>query len=167
MILCSMLVEDVMKEEVITVSPDDTIGETAKKLAENNISGAPVVYNEKVIGVISESDILRTLQKNLIEKEVVIEPTPLGIFISQIKEKEKYDEVSKIFSEIEEITVYDVMSKDAITVGRKDTVKKASSLMIEKRINRIPVVEEGRLVGIITRGDIIKGLAEEGKVKSP
>ena len=153
-----MHVEDIMVKEIITIKPDETIKEVAEKLAENNISGAPVVRNNTLVGIISESDILEHIRKTCINLDMVFIPTPLtkmGIIdFREVKGKN----MEEAFIDAGKTKVSDIMKTDLITVTPEEFVKNAATLMVGKKINRLPVVKDEKLVGIVTRGDIIKGV---------
>ena len=153
-----MLVEDIMVKDIIKVKPDDTVKEVALKFAENNISGAPVVENDKLVGVISESDILEHIKKACKKFDMVFDPTPLTkLGIIDFRE-EKSKNMEETYKTAGKTLVSDVMKTDLITTTPQEFVKNAATLMVGKKINRLPVVKDDKLVGILTRGDIIKGV---------
>lgn len=154
-----MLVKEIMVEKVITFKPEDTLKEVVQKFSKNNISGAPVVDEEnKVIGIISEADIFRTLRRNLSEFRMVHmfpEIEMIGLSFEEIPSDKKTEE---IFEELSEILVSDMMKTGVKTVGPEDQIKAVIDIVSSGKINRVPVVSNGKLVGIVTRGDIIKGM---------
>ena len=145
-----MLAKDIMTREVITVSPHTLLEEVIKILAEKKISGLPVVNQEKkVIGVVSEGDLL-VKSKNLHF------PTYLqflaGVFYLESLKKFE-EEIKKAIG----IRVEDVMSKEVVSASPDTPVGDLATLMVERRINRIPIINNnGELIGIVTRADIIK-----------
>jgi CBS domain-containing protein len=159
-----MFVKDVMVKDVITLKVEDTIREASKKFAENNISGAPVVNNEKnVVGILSEADILKMLETHYTKGNIVFLPTPFDLieipFMEAVREAEVYKGAKDMLKDIGNTLVSDVMKKKVITIKPDKSVEDAAGLMTSKKVNRLPVVENSKLVGIITRGDIIKALA--------
>ncbi len=138
-------VDDVMTRHVIAISKNSDINEAARLLSENNVSGLPVVDKENlVIGVISEADILSVtgMREGHTFKDIVRhilgEPLP-GRKGGNI--------------------VGDIMSSPAITTRPDSDIREVARVLDEKRIKRLPVVDDGnRLVGIISRADIVRAM---------
>jgi len=155
-----MKVKDVMVKEVITLRPKETVREATSKFAAHNISGCPVV-NEKneVVGVFSEEDILEALKTQYKELKMLMPPQIMfGIsFVEVIKEKEAL----QAFAEIGDTSIESIMKKDVMTASPEDTLEKVIQLMVKNKVNRIPIVENQKLTGIVTRGDILKGFFRE------
>lgn len=153
-----MKVKDIMVKDIITIKPDETLEEVALKFAKSNISGAPVVENNKVIGVISEADILEHIRKTCKKFDMVYIPTPLSkLGIVDFREG-KSKNLEEAFTKAGKTKAKEVMKRDLITTTPNELAKNVAKLMIEKKINRLPVVKNEKLVGIVTRGDIIKGV---------
>ncbi len=151
-----MKVRDVMNVKPITVQADDPVSEAARKLRENKISGMPVLDGERLVGIVSESDLLRLLSVE--EEGSLWLPSPFEVFEVPFRDLVKWERMRTGMEEIPKKKVSDVMSRNLHEVGPEDTVEEAAGIMTHHRINRLPVVEGGRLVGIVTRGDIISGL---------
>jgi CBS domain-containing protein len=137
-----MKVGDVMTGEVVTVPPGASLKEAARLLVEHRISGLPVVDNQNhVLGVVSEADVL--------PKEVTELPLrrPLAWLTGQLK-------VDR--SKLEAHLVGEAMTAPALTIEPNRPVGAAAKLMVEKGVNRLPVVEDGKLVGIVTRADLVR-----------
>jgi len=112
-----MLVKDVMVKEVVTLKPEDTIREASKKFAENNISGAPVVNNEKnVVGILSEADILKMLEVRYTRGGVVFLPTPFDLieipFMEAVREAEIYKGAKDMLKDLHDYSKEDPDNKD-------------------------------------------------------
>ncbi len=153
-----MKVKDVMNSNVVSCKPDDTVREAARVLKENNISGAPVLEGEELVGIVSEGDLLKLLI--LPEKGELWLPSPFEVIEVPIRELFGWEETKKMLSDVGSTNIEEIMTKDVHTISSEASVEEASEHMIRHRINRLPVTEDGRVVGIITRGDIIKGLAK-------
>lgn len=153
-----MKVKDVMNPEVVFFKPDDTVRETAKILKEKDISGAPILDGEELVGILSEADILKLLI--FPEEGNLWLPSPFEIIEVPFRELLGWEETKKMLSDVGSKKISEIMKKDVYTTFPDASVEEASELMIRHRINRLPVLEEGKLVGIITRGDIIQGLAK-------
>ena len=153
-----MKVKDVMNPNIVFCKPDNTIREAAKILKENNVSGAPVLEGEELVGIISEADLLKLLI--LPEKGGLWLPSPFEVIEVPIRELLGWEETKKMLSDVGSTKIEEIMTKDVHTISSKASVEEASEHMIRHRINRLPVTEDNRLVGIVTRGDIIQGLAK-------
>ncbi len=152
-----MKVKDVMTRNVIFFSPEDSIYDIAKKLRENKIRGAPVLEQDKIVGIISEADIMRFLESEEVKLNTFL-PSPFDVFELPIRMKLNLDKMMKRIKKVGEAKVKNAMTKKVITVSPEEDVSKAAKLMREKRINRLPVVDNEKLVGIVTRGDLLKAL---------
>jgi len=145
--------KDIMTKEVITVKPETTLEELARLLMKQQISGAPVVDdNGKIIGIVTENDLISKNSRLHI-------PTILRLFDAYIPLG-----TSKMESDIRKMaasTVEDICTKEIITVDEEASVEYIATIMTEKRIHILPVVREGKLVGIIGKKDLIKGIAAE------
>jgi CBS domain-containing protein len=152
-----MKVRDVMNVMPVTVQADSQVSEAARLLREHKISGLPVLDGEKLVGVVSESDLLHLLSVEEEEGGLWL-PSPFEVFEIPFRDLVKWERMHAALEEIPKKRVGDIMSRNLHEVGPNDTVEEAAGIMTRHRINRLPVVEEGRLVGIVTRGDIISGL---------
>jgi CBS domain-containing protein len=153
-----MKVKDVMNPNVVFCKPDDTVREAAKVLKVNNISGAPVLEGRKLVGIISEADLLELLV--IPEKGNLWLPSPFEVIEVPIRELLSWEDTKKMLSDVGSTKVEEMMTKDVHTISSEASVEEASELMIRHRINRLPVMENSHVVGIVTRGDIIEGLAK-------
>jgi len=153
-----MKVKDVMNPNVVFCKPDDTVREAAKILKENSISGAPILEGEKLVGIISEADLLKLLI--LPEKGELWLPSPFEVIEVPIRELIGWEDTKKMLSDAGSIRIKEIMTKDVHTISSEASVEEASEHMIRHRINRLPVIENNHVVGIVTRGDIIEGIAK-------
>jgi CBS domain-containing protein len=144
-----MKVKDVMKSEVTTVAPETSLRDVAALLAERGISGLPVVENGgAVVGVVSEADILMK------------ERTPQarrGGLLGRILEPPDPDADAKLVAR----TAREAMTSPAVTVEPNENIPRAAALMVERGINRLPVVDGGALVGIVTRADLVRAFTRD------
>ncbi|RXA20838.1 CBS domain-containing protein [Methanosarcina sp. MSH10X1] len=153
-----MKVKDVMNPNLIFCKPEDSVREAAKILKENNISGAPVLKGEKLVGIVTEADLLKLLI--IPEKGELWLPSPFEVIEVPIRELLGWEETKKMLSDVGSTKIEEIMTKDVHIISSEASVEEASEHMIRHRINRLPVTEDSRVVGIVTRGDIIKGLAK-------
>ncbi|KXS40392.1 MAG: hypothetical protein AWU59_2551 [Methanolobus sp. T82-4] len=151
-----MKVRDVMNPDVVVCSPEDTIGDVARLLKQNNISGLPVVDDGKVVGIVSEGDLLRLLE--VPEHGGLWLPSPFEVIEVPIRELINWEDTKRMLEDVGSQPVADIMKEKVYTVSPEDSIEKASESITRHKINRLPVVENKKLVGIVTRGDIIRGL---------
>ncbi|OQX81780.1 MAG: hypothetical protein B6D56_01515 [Candidatus Omnitrophica bacterium 4484_70.1] len=137
-----MLVKEIMTREVITVSPDDSLKNVGEILKEKRISGLPVVKDEKIVGIITLTDMLKVLERIYKWKE--LEKREPGLALSEMFEKEKAD-----------AKVKDFMSKEVLTLNEDDTIEEVMRLMFARGIHTLPVVKEDKLVGIVGKRDLV------------
>lgn len=161
-------IRNIMTTDVVTIRESEPLYKAASVLAEKNISGVPVISEAgQVVGMISDGDILRFLNTYDPKKDVVCRQSEsddykicmhkLGIFTI---EPNRASDLYRVFEEASGKPVREFMTKNVVTIDADDDVEKASSLMISHKIKRIPVVENGILVGIVSRADIVKYVSQ-------
>ena len=139
-----MKVRDVMTSEVVSVAPATRLKDLARLLSERRISGVPVVDEGTLIGVVSEADLLAKQVGRPLSRR-----TPLDwIFGEQPSPWERRRRAAT--------TVAEAMTAPAITVDVDRPLREAAALMVDRGVNRLPVLEAGRLVGIVTRADLVR-----------
>jgi CBS domain-containing protein len=159
-----MKVEDVMTKKVITLKPTQTISEAVTELAEHHISGAPVMdENGKTVGIVTEKDILNAMKTRCKSIEMVY--PSLSVVSVAFVEKDTMKETMEAFTEIASLKVSDIMVRDYVFAEKGTDLAKVVEVMSKKGINRVPVMDSGKLVGIVSRADIIKGLAKSKMIK--
>lgn len=137
-----MKVCDLMTSEVATVTPTMSLRDAAALLAAKGISGVPVLNTaSEVVGVLSEADIVVKAGGEVARNRL------LGWLL-----KSDLDLDAKIRAE----TVEDAMTAPPVTISPKRPVHEAARLMVAENVNRLPVVDKGKLVGIVTRADIVR-----------
>lgn len=148
-----MKVKDIMTEKVITVSPETSVKEIADILLKKKIGGVPVLDGEKLVGIVTEEDLI---MKNVkLHFPTYIQLLDAVIYLESLKKYE--EELRKAVG----ATAQDVMTRDLVTISPEADIEEAATLMIERNISRLPVVENDKLVGIITRRDILKAISKE------
>ncbi|MCD6403028.1 MAG: CBS domain-containing protein [Candidatus Aenigmarchaeota archaeon] len=155
-------VREVMNKDVVYFSPDDSIFEVAKILAELDISGGPVVEKGKVVGVITLSDILRYISIKTSIEPKIINPSLSELILRLLELGKNQLEFKKEMEKIKSFKVKDVMTKKVITIHPDADLIEAATLLEKHKINRLPVVDKkGRLKGIIARADLVKAIVME------
>lgn len=143
---------DIMTQNVVTVKKDQLISDLSKIFMENHFNGVPVLDNdEKVVGVVTQGDLIEQ-NKNLHI------PTVIALFDAVLfleSEKKFEDDVKKLTgSKIE-----DIYHKNPITVSPDTDLNEITTLMAEKDVHTLPVLDGDKLVGIIGKRDIIRAMA--------
>ncbi len=145
-----MLVRDIMTHEVKTAHPETLVREVALVMCFHKISGLPVISHEdELVGVISEKDILHAMFPQL-EEYMMQSPATLD-----------FETMERGYKDIVHQRVEELMSTRVYAVEPDLPVLKAASVMFRHRIRRIPVAEAGRLVGIVSVGDVHKAIFQE------
>ncbi|RQD67421.1 MAG: CBS domain-containing protein [Tindallia sp. MSAO_Bac2] len=141
--------KDIMVTDVMTVTEDQTVDQVIQLLMDHNISGLPVVDDENhVIGIVTEGDLIYRSKKLEIPRYFTI----LDSYIFFDNTKKMEDQIRKMVG----YRVKEIMTKDVVLVDAEDTVEEIATIMTKKNINRVPVTQNGKLVGIVTRRDIIR-----------
>jgi CBS domain-containing protein len=140
---------DIMTAPVVTVTPDTTVRDTARCLLDHRISGVPVVDRAgKLVGIVSEGDLMR-------RRESGTERRPswwLSLFADA-------DAQAQAFVKRHGGTVADVMTRRVVTIAEQTPLEEVADILEKHRIKRVPVIRDGELVGIVSRADLLHGLA--------
>ena len=149
-------VRDVMTTDVLSFKPQDTVQAAAEAMAERSIGGAPVVDDEgKVVGMLNDDDLI--VSDTRLHMPTVI--SVLGAYLELPSSASRFDkEVRKAVG----ATVGDVMTANPQTCGEDDTLEQVATVLHEHELSRLPVVRDGKLVGIVSRGDILKAIVQKG-----
>lgn len=149
--------KDMMTKDLITVRPDMEIVKAAEVLLEKGINGVPVVEGGRLVGILCQSDLIAQ-QKKLPVPSVF---TLLDGFIPLRSTKQ----FEKAFQKIAATTVADAMTPNPVTVRPETPVEEIAGLMVDRGFHTIPVMEEGRLVGIIGKEDVLRTLTQGPEAK--
>ena len=177
---------NIMTKNVVTATPEMTLRQAAELFAANHISGAPVVSGAKVVGVVSAADILAFAASQragdsdqaaeptagswtgpTADEEVASEVLPSASYFTQLW-SDASDAVSDRLENpdgaeldlLDEHTVDEIMSRPLVMLAPTDDVLRAATIMEEKSIHRVIVVDHGELVGIVSTLDIVRAVAE-------
>jgi len=150
-----------MNTEVITTTPDASIREVARLLREHGISGLPIVDGVELVGIVTETDILKLLKIHSASGNLWL-PSPLEVIEVPIRELLNWEELKHSLEDTAEKPVRNIMKRRVHTTSPDESIEDASWKMVQHRVNRLPVVEAGKLIGIVARGDIINALSGEG-----
>lgn len=146
-------VADIMERDPVTVTPEDTVETLLRTLREHELPGVPVVNGGgRCVGIVTESDLVLVDEEEDLRLPLHIDLFGGTIFLGRLKPFE--DRVKKAIAS----TVADMMTEDPTTVAPDTDLHEAARLIAEHRHNRLPVVEHGRLVGVVTRLDVLEAL---------
>lgn len=131
-----MLVKDWMTTDPITVNPDTSVMKASQVMKENNVRRLPVINDKgQVVGIVTDRD----LKEASPSKATTLDVHELYYLLSELKVK-------------------DIMSRKVITITAEETVEKAAVIMLEHKVTGLPVVDGGRLIGILSQGDVFRVL---------
>lgn len=154
-----MQAKDVMTANIATVSPDTSVEEIAALMLSRNISGVPVVDERNaVLGIVTEGDLI--LHRNVGE-----EPIHHTSWWLRLLGDSKADAANYIKTHGSRAA--EVMSKNVISVSDETPVGDIARILVEHRIKRVPVVRDGVLVGIVSRVNLLRGLASRDTQDAP
>ncbi len=144
-----MKVSDVMTHRVISIAPDADIRDAVELMLKNRISGLPVIDDQgKLAGIVSEADFLRRTETGTERK---LSPWYDAIFGPR--------ESATGFVRAHGQKVHEVMTREPITVTENAPLHEAVDLMERHRVKRLPVLRRGKVIGIITRANLMRALA--------
>ena len=143
-----MKVEEIMTRDVLTIGPEAPLKDVARILVEHRVSGIPVCDIERhVLGVVSEGDILYKAQAREERGGPLAWLLDTGSAAATAKAAAR--------------TVSEAMTAPALTISPFRPVDEAARVMTEHGVNRLPVVADGKLVGIVTRADVVRAFARD------
>ncbi len=146
--------KDIMKTDLVTVSPDMEIAQATRLLLEKHINGVPVLDSSgKLVGILCQSDLIAQQKKVPIPSLFSF----LDGFIATTSTKQIQREVQKIAA----TTVADAMTLNPVSVEPDTGIEIVATLMVDKNFHTIPVVEGDRVVGIVGKEDVLRTLMPE------
>ncbi len=140
-------VGDIMQTDWPTLGLEQTVEDAIKLFAESGISGAPVVEDERLAGIVTEGD--------LIFRDAEIKAPGFLDILGGVIPLGNWDEYRQEAIKSAGVTVGEVMTREVFTIGPDASLAEAATIMAEERIKLLPVAEEGRLRGVVTRMDIL------------
>jgi CBS domain-containing protein len=151
-------VGDIMERDPVTVRPEDTVETLLRRLREHELPGVPVVNGGgRCIGIVTESDLVLRDEEEDLRLPLHIDLLGGTVFLGPVKRFEER------FRKAIASTVEDMMTRNPLTVSPEDDVHEAGRLIAEHRHNRLPVVEYGRLVGVVTRLDVLEAIVSSAE----
>lgn len=154
----NMLVRQVMTTDVLLLRPGDPIDTAARALTERGIGGAPVVDDDgRLVGLLEDDDLI--VRDSRLHFPTVI--SVLGGYFEWPASVARFEEELR---KAVGATVGDVMDRRPPVCGPDDTLEAVATVLHERGASRLPVVEDGRVVGIVSRGDIVRAMVAGGSV---
>ncbi len=146
--------KDIMTKKVITVKPGTSIEELSALLVKHGISGAPVVDDEGgLYGIVTENDLIS--QNKRLHIPTVISFLDAAIYLESSRKFER--ELKRMAA----TKVADICARKAITITENTTVVDIATIMSEKQVHLLPVVREGKVVGVVGKRDVVKAVARQ------
>jgi len=150
-----MKVRDIMTTDVVSAKRGTPVNELAKLMGARDISGVPVLDDDgSVVGIVTELDMI--VRNTRLDMPRFIQILDLGRIPLERRSDYEHRMRHMLGTRAE-----DLMSEEVVTIGPDDSVEDLAELMVKRRVNPVPVVENGKLVGIVSRADIIDMMAEE------
>jgi CBS-domain-containing membrane protein len=141
---------DIMVRSVISVTPETNVAEAARLMLDHRISGLPVLDRSgALVGIISEGDLLRRAETGTERQR----PRWLEFFSAPGR-------LAQDYAQAHARKIADLMTKNVVSIGPKAPIDDIVRLMERRRLKRLPVVEAGRLVGIVTRADLVRAFLD-------
>ncbi|HKY26365.1 MAG TPA: CBS domain-containing protein [Pyrinomonadaceae bacterium] len=147
-----MKVNQIMTQPVITITEDTTLREVARIMLQHRIGGLPVVDKDgHLTGIITESDF--TAKEKCVPFSLFRAPQLFGTWLG--------DDAEELYAKACNIRAREVMSTNVVTVNENDPIKRVLELVLKHDVNRIPVVSEGKPVGIVARRDLLRMMKDQ------
>ena len=155
--MAEQTVADIMDRDPVSISPGESVQSLIQLLRMHELPGIPVVTDgDRLVGIVTESDLILREDDADLHLPHYFELFGGVVFIEPIKHLE--DKLRKAFAN----KVSDMMTPDPLTIGPDASVHEAARMISSKGHNRLPVVRDGRLVGVVTRVDCLAALSGEG-----
>lgn len=146
------LVRDVMTTDVLTFRPEDTVQEAYQRLVERDVDGGPVVDEDGgVVGMLTTDDLL-------VQETKLHYPTVVSLFNAYLELPSSHRKFEQELRKAVGANVADVMTEHVESCAADDTLERAATLMHEHEVSRLPVTDDGKLVGLVARGDILRAV---------
>lgn len=145
---------DIMTREVIAFVPGTSVTEAARILLDKRINGAPVLEGDRLVGILTQSDLVAQQKKLSLPSVFTIFDAVIPLGSTSKMERE--------MAKIAALTVGQAMSRNPITVGPDTPLEDIATLMVDDKLHTLPVVEAGRCVGVIGKEDVLRTLMGQG-----
>ena len=145
---------EIMTREVRTVRADAPLKECMAAMVQGHFSGLPVTEGARVVGIITEGDLIRRLRRHIPWVAFFVDGTtiPMG--------PPAGESLHELLDELRERPVRELMTPHVVSVSPEQEIEDVAKVLIDRRIKRAPVLDRSRLVGIISRGDLVRGMLQ-------
>lgn len=152
--MAELTAREIMTPDPVTVGPDLPVKEAAKLMVEKRVGALPVMDGGRLAGLVTEGD--------LIMQDVRVEfPTYLHLLDGFIFYPPSMDEFESELKKAVGATVGDVMTVDPVTVAADASMEDVATLLVEREVSRLPVMDGDTLVGIVSKSDLVRAIAAE------
>lgn len=146
-----MTAGEIMTQPVQTVRAETPLKDCMAMLVRGHFSGLPVIVGGRVVGIVTEGDLIRRLRRQLPWFAFFVDGTTMPA-------PPPNESLHEFLMELRERPVRDIMTRNVVSVSPDQGIEEVARVLIDRRIKRVPVLEGGRLVGIISRGDLVRGM---------
>jgi CBS domain-containing protein len=146
-------VRDIMTTQVVTVGPLASVARVAQLMVQHNLTGVPVVKKDSVVGIVTDSDLVS--QKSNIHPPQFL--SAMHSFVMLRSSASVEAEITKLLGSKAE----HIMTSPVISLKSSDLISRLATKMVETKANPIPIIDNGKLVGIVSRHDLLKLIARE------
>jgi CBS domain-containing protein len=153
--MADLRVADVMERDPVTIDPRADLETLLRTLREHELPGLPVVDGDRLVGIVTESDLILRDEDSSVHLPHYFELFGGVVFLQPLQHLE--DQLRKVFAN----RVSDLMTRDVDTISADASVHEAARAISRSGHNRLPVVDDGRLVGVVTRVDALEGLTRD------
>lgn len=145
-----MRAKEIMTRQLVTAKPETPVTEVAQWMMEHRISAVPVVTpDRRLLGIVSDTDLLQ-------RREVGTQRLPRSWWLALFNSK---DRLTSSVDRTEGNLAENIMTTPAISIDQEATIEDVARLFLTRKINQAPVVHGGKLVGIVSRGDLVSAIA--------
>lgn len=149
--MADVKVKDVMTNLVVMLYPGDTVHDAAQRFARNGISGAPVVEAGKIVGIVSEADLIHAVMPPAKVDRGTSVLDMLSVMTTARPRAHRHG-----------IKVSEIMTSIVCTIGPEDSIWKAANEMETRGVKRLPVIDgDDYVIGIVSRADVVKAMAHD------
>lgn len=151
--MAELTARDIMTPDPVTVGPDTTVTDAAQIMTGKHVGALPVVEGGRMVGLVTESDLIMQDAK-------VHFPTYLSLLGGYILWPGSTERFEDSLRKAVGATVADVMTREPVTVTPEATVSDVATLLVERDVSRVPVLDGDTVVGIVAKHDIVRSIAQ-------
>jgi CBS domain-containing protein len=152
-----MLVEDAMTKNPVVCTAETSLRDVVGLMRKHHIGGLPVMEGGELVGMLTESDLISLLESERISDDLWL-PSPFEIIEIPIREFVNWEKTKHALRNIGDLPAKKIMTHRVITATEDQDIEAAAALMLKEGVARLPVLRSKKLVGILTRADIISSV---------